>query len=227
MSKSTPILYSFRRCPYAMRARLAIAYSQVAVELREVKLASKPQALIDASPKATVPVLVVGQQVIDESLDVMLWALKQKDSRNWWKRQKPAVQQEIMALIRHNDETFKYWLDRYKYADRHPEHSQDYYRQQAESTLAELDIRIGLHGNLVASQLTLADAAILPFIRQFASVDKQWFAQAPYPALRQWLENHCESVWFNSVMEKYEPWQPSNKKKIIFPNEATKSSYAA
>lgn len=224
MSKSTPILYSFRRCPYAMRARLAIAYSQVAVELREVKLADKPQALLDASPKGTVPVLVAPSMLLEESLDIMLWALKQRDTRNWWKRQKPAAQQEIMALIKHNDEQFKYWLDRYKYADRHPEHEQEYYRQQAEGTLAELDIRLGLNGNLVSSQLTLADVAILPFIRQFASVDEQWFAQAPYPALRQWLENHCESAWFNSVMQKYEPWQSSNKKKLIFPSEATKQS---
>lgn len=227
MSKTTPILYSFRRCPYAMRARLAIAYSQTSVELREVKLSDKPQALLAASAKATVPVLVQGDLVLDESLDIMFWAIKQKDSRNWWKRQKPAVQAEIMALIRHNDETFKHWLDKYKYADRHPEQSQTHYREQAESTLAELDLRIGMHGNLVASQVTLADAAILPFIRQFAGVDPDWFSQAPYPALRQWLENHCESHWFTSVMAQYQPWQPSNKKKSIFPAETTKSGYAA
>ena len=175
-----PILYSFRRCPYAMRARLAIAYANVAVELREVELRNKPQAMLLVSPKATVPVLQLKNgRVLDESLDIMLWALQQNDPEHWLK---VAGLDHAKALIRGNDELFKYYLDRYKYADRYPAYSELYYRQQGELFLADLESLLTQRTYLSGDQFSLADAAILPFIRQFCAVEPAWFKDSPYPA---------------------------------------------
>lgn len=205
---NTPILYSFRRCPYAMRARLAIAISAVNVELREVVLRNKPQQLIDISPKATVPVLVTSDnKVIDESLDIMTWALQQHDPKGWYDSLSEDQHQQSQQLISQNDGDFKHWLDRYKYADRYPEYSQDYYRQQGEIFLATLEQKLKQHGNLVDERLTYADMAILPFIRQFAFADKDWFDQSPYPLVQSWLALFIESPLFISIMNKYPAWQ--------------------
>jgi len=201
------ILYSFRRCPYAMRARLAIANSQIAVELREIVLRNKPQQLIELSPKATVPVLLTADsKVIDESLDIMKWALQQNDPDNWYQGLTEAQQQLSQQLIAENDGDFKYYLDRYKYADRYPEHTQEYYRQQAEKTLLKLEQQLQQHGYLVCEHITYADMAILPFIRQFAFADKTWFDQSPYPLIQTWLTEFIESDLFNSIMHKYPAW---------------------
>jgi len=201
-----PILYSFRRCPYAMRARLAIAYANVAVELREVELRNKPQAMLLISPKATVPVLQLeNSRVLDESLDIMLWALQQNDPEHWLKA---ASLDHAKALIRGNDEPFKYFLDRYKYADRYPAYSELYYRQQGELFLADLESLLTQSAYLCGEYFSLADAAILPFIRQFCAVDPTWFKGAPYPALRQWLNHFLASSLFERVMTKYPCWQP-------------------
>jgi glutathione S-transferase len=199
------ILYSFRRCPYAMRARMAIRYSQCRVQLREVALKNKPDALIAASAKATVPVLVCGEgQVIDESLDIIHWALQQSDRDNWRDIQQ---QTDIAELIETNDTVFKTHLDHYKYADRYPEFSQLEYRKQGEAFLQQLEQRLHQHTYLVSDQISLADVAIFPFIRQFAHVDIGWFDQAPYPRLRAWLYQWMDSTLFQSVMQKYTPWQ--------------------
>lgn len=205
---SHPVLYSFRRCPYAMRARLAIASAQRVVELREIELKNKPEALLLASPKATVPVLVLcNEQVIDESLEIMQWALQQNDPENWlkndWLRQ-------AQMIIDWNDGEFKYFLDRYKYADRYPDFSQGEYRQRAERFLAELEHRLVQHTYLCSDQFSLADAATLPFIRQFAAVDSAWFELAPYKAVQRWLNEFVESKRFREVMGKYEPWKPGD-----------------
>ncbi|MDQ7072405.1 MAG: glutathione S-transferase [Gammaproteobacteria bacterium] len=204
------ILYSFRRCPYAMRARMAIAISGVQVELREVVLKDKPQALLDSSPKATVPILVLeNNKVIDESLDIMQWALQQSDPEHW-------LANVDLELITNNDGTFKYWLDRYKYADRYPEESQLYYRQQAEITLSRLEQRLTQHDYLSCENISFTDIALFPFIRQFAFVDVDWFEQSPYPNLKNWLNTFIASPLFISIMKKYPQWQNEDTP-IYFP----------
>ena len=202
------ILYSFRRCPYAMRARLAIAVSGVQVVLREVELRDKPQALLDLSPKATVPVLVtVEKTVIDESIDIMFWALRQGDSADNLETLNELDLNTAKQMIHHNDNEFKYYLDRYKYADRYPQESQHYYRQQAEKTLLILEKKLAQNTYLLTSTLSLADLAIFPFIRQFAFVDKAWFDSSPYPHLKRWVEALISMPLFELIMTKYPKWQ--------------------
>ncbi len=207
------ILYSFRRCPYAMRARLAIAYSQQPVALREVVLKNKPQALLASSAKGTVPVLVLEDgSVIDESLDIMAWTLEKSDPDAWLSADLLAM----LNLIDENDFEFKKWLDRYKYADRFPEHSTDYYRQQGEEFLFKLEHRLLASPYLFGQRISLADSAIFPFVRQFAAVDPTHFAQSPFPHLQRWLTDFSNSALFHSVMEKYPPWLESQQE-ITFP----------
>jgi len=200
-----PILYSFRRCPYAMRARFALIYAGIQLEHREITLKNKPQAMLDISPKGTVPVLQLKSgQVIDESLDIMLWALQQHDPQGWLQHQAQAF-----TLIKSNDTTFKSWLDKYKYADRFPENDQTFYRIQGELFLQKLETQLSQFTFLLAHQPTLADFAIFPFIRQFSFVDKPWFDTAPYPKLQTWLNTHLESSLFEHVMFKHPVWQPA------------------
>lgn len=215
-NSNSPILYSFRRCPYAMRARLAIANSAIPVELREVVLRNKPQQLLDISPKGTVPVLLLlNDTVIDESLDIMHWALAQKDPDNWLPKELIA---DIKQLIKNNDGEFKYYLDRYKYADRYPEQPEIYYREQAEQFLLDLENRLSQHRFLCSDSISLADMAIFPFIRQFANVNSNWFQSSPYQHLKQWLQLHIESELFISIMNKYATWEMDNKA-VFFPNK--------
>ena len=217
-TQTRPVLYSFRRCPYAMRARLALAQAGVTVTLREVVLRDKPAAMLELSPKGTVPVLQIDEpachtgRVIDESLDIMYWALAQNDPAGWWHCGLNAAQQaQTQALIEENDGTFKADLDRYKYHSRHPEHPPETYRAQGERffTTLEQHLRDNEQG-LVCNATTLADVAIFPFIRQFANVDSAWFANAPYPRLRGWLEAHLESSLFRCIMTKRPAWQPGD-----------------
>jgi len=199
-----PILYSFRRCPYAMRARMAIWASGSAVSLREVVLRNKPAALVEASPKATVPVLVLANgSVIEESIAIMDWALEQNDPKSWGD-----ATPDTAALISACDEGFKGWLDKYKYADRHPEQSAVHYREQAEGFIADLEQRLSEQRWLGGGQATRADVAVFPFVRQFAGVDPTWWLNAPYPAVRTWLNDWLVSDTFTGVMAKYPPWQP-------------------
>jgi len=202
------ILYSFRRCPYAMRARLAIANSNIQLELREVVLRNKPQQLLDISPKATVPVLLLPDNtVIDESLDIMLWALEKNDPDNWFNSLSDEQKTLSHQLISQNDGDFKYYLDRYKYADRYPEHTQEHYRQQAEKSLVLLEQLLQQNGYIICNRITLADTAILPFIRQFAFADKTWFDQSPYPLIQAWLAEFISSELFITIMPKFKQWQ--------------------
>jgi len=216
------ILYSFRRCPYAMRARLAIAISGRHVIIREVKLRDKPQVLLDLSLKATVPVLLTPeQQLIDESLDIMFWVLKQADPDAWLSDLTPEQYAISEQLIANNDGEFKTFLDRYKYADRYPEHSAAYYRQQAEKTLAMLENHLVKNGYLISSHLTIADMSLLPFIRQFAFVDKEWFDSLPYPQLKQWLDEFIHSDIFKTIMKKHAQWHEGDPV-ILFPSDSNK-----
>ncbi|WP_327194330.1 glutathione S-transferase [Novosphingobium mangrovi (ex Hu et al. 2023)] len=198
-----PVLYSFRRCPYAMRARLALRVAGIACELREVKLANKPDAMLEASPKGTVPVLVLPDgKVVEESLEVMHWALERSDPEGWLER-------GDAQLIARNDGPFKHDLDRYKYPERHGS-DPEVHRQGALETLRDLDARIALSGQLCGDRRGLADMAIMPFIRQFAATDRAWFDAQDLPALRAWLDGHLASELFTSVMPKYTPWQPGD-----------------
>ncbi len=194
------ILYSFRRCPWAMRARLALRYSECPVEIREVSLKAKPAELLALSPKGTVPVLSADEQVLDESLDIMRWALARHDPQDWLLRADPEAAQAADALIARNDRDFKVQVNLYKYAERYPEHSREYYRAQAEVWLAELDERLAQRAYLFADHPSLADAALLPLMRQFAGVEPDWFASAPYPHLRAWLQGWLESALFKAIM---------------------------
>jgi len=209
-----PILYSFRRCPYAIRARMAIAYSSIRVELREVSLANKPSAMLSLSAKGTVPVLQLGEMVIDESLDIINWALQQSDPDCWMRAEFQVGQQQLIA---ENDTQFKFWLDRYKYWDRYPEQSQHYYRVQAQQFLQQLEDLLIENEFIFCRQITLADIAIFPFIRQFAYVDKTWFDAAPYPNLQRWLEYLLSSPLFVEVMCKLPPWQQADPC-VFFPS---------
>lgn len=195
---SEALLYSFRRCPYAMRARLALRYSGVPVRIVEVSLKAKPAEMLALSPKGTVPVLNVDGQVIEESLEIMQWALAQNDPDNWLLQGDPAV----FALIAENDQDFKYHLNRYKYAERYPEQPMEQYRAGGEVFLQKLEALLAERDYLMANHLTLADAALAPFVRQYAHVDRVWFAGTPYKRLQAWLERFLQSALFIAVMAK-------------------------
>lgn len=203
----SPILYSFRRCPYAIRARMTIAYASITLELREVALANKPQAMLAISPKGTVPVLQLRDRVIDESLEVMRWALNQSDPEDWLAFDN---QQDHSTLIEQNDNEFKGWLDKYKYWDRFPQQSQQDYRVKAENFLLKLEQRLQQNTYLFGDNMCMADIAIFPFIRQFAYVDKPWFDNADYPSVQRWLTQFLQSKLFQQVMLKQAVWQQSD-----------------
>ena len=191
-----PILYSFRRCPFAMRARMAVLISGIECELREVKLSAKPAAMIASSPKATVPVLVLADgRVIDESIDIMRWALAQYDPEDW-------LGGDDQALIATNDGAFKHHLDRYKYPDRHGSDPVEH-RTAGLVILADLNARLAARGgNLCRETRALTDIALMPFVRQFAATDRDWFEAQPLPALHNWLAAHIASDLFVSAMAK-------------------------
>lgn len=211
-----PILYSFRRCPYAMRARLGLAISGTVCTLREVKLSAKPDAMLEASPKGTVPVLVLtgatapDRSVIDESIDIMRWALGRADPEGWLDR-------DDRELIARNDGPFKHDLDRYKYPDRHGSDSLAH-RESALAFLGDLDARLAADGQLCGARRGLADAAIFPFVRQFAAVDRDWFASLPFPHMQRWLAGHLESPLFAAIMKKERPWAEGDER-VVFPPE--------
>ncbi|MFJ2548881.1 glutathione S-transferase [Pseudomonas sp. NPDC087612] len=196
------ILYSFRRCPWAMRARLALRYAECPVEIREVSLKAKPAELLALSPKGTVPVLSAGSLVLEESLEIMRWALARHDPQDWLLAADPQAAQAAEALIERNDRQFKVQVNLYKYAERYPQHSREEYRAQAEPWLAELNERLAHQGYLFADHPSLADAALLPLMRQFAGVEPEWFAQAPYPHLQAWLQGWLASALFKAIMAR-------------------------
>jgi len=205
----TPVLYSFRRCPYAMRARLALAVSNCEVELREIALRNKPQAFLDVSKSATVPCLVTAETVIDESLDIMFWSLKRDDPEGWLK-----MPEAGLAWIERADGPFKSALDRTKYANRYEGVDPSAQRDQASDFLADLDAQIDLW---MFGRPTLADFAILPFVRQFAFIDKVWFDTQPWPDLQGWLERFLVSQRFLGMMQKYPQWHKGDEP-ILFPS---------
>lgn len=190
-----------------MRAHMALKYAGIKVELREVDLNNYPPQALKISPKATVPVLQLPDEtVIDESWDILKWALSQNDPDNWnGDNDEHTLDAEI--LIETNDFSFKDDLDHYKYADRFPEHSEEHYRQACEEFIVELEEMLSENRFLLADQLSLADIGVFPFIRQFSLVDKEWFDKAPYPNVQQWLNNMIETELFRLVFQKHDLWQ--------------------
>lgn len=240
-----PILYSLRHCPFAMRARLAIFKSKQAVELRDVKLTNKPAAMLKASPKGTVPILVVSpSHIIDESLDVMLWSLGQSDPDNLLLSSSPqdtspeqdikvcaSVEEQgnetksgsigntkqiptindLLAFIDVFDREFKACLERYKCAKRYHEPNLEDCRQACEVYVQDIEQRLGEHAYIFGEQETLADIAILPFIRQFAKVERPWYVQSSYKNVKRWLNNYLQSAMFNKVMAPHPIWEEGSE----------------
>ena len=213
MTSSYHCLYSFRRCPYAMRARLGILFAELQVELREITLKNKPSQMLAISPKGTVPVLqLVDGTVIEESREIMIWALEQQDPQGLLDAE---VLQQANALIDKNDNEFKYWLDRYKYADRHTDMTQTEYRQKGEIFLQVLEELLTKNPYLLGKTVTIADIGIMPFVRQFAHVDRDIFYSLPYPNLQRWLQDWLQHPFFLQTMTKFQPWQDGDEA-VIF-----------
>ncbi|MEO0449392.1 MAG: glutathione S-transferase [Pseudomonadota bacterium] len=218
MSDARPILYSFRRCPYAMRARMAIAASGVECRLREVVLRDKPAEMLEASPKGTVPVIVEADgTVIEESLDVMAWALTQNDAEAWLAPE-TGTRADMDALIAECDGPFKRALDRYKYPNRYEDEGvvREAQRALGLQFLEKLDALLDGRPQLFGSRVSYADIAIFPFIRQFANTDRAWFDGIDLPYLQAWLEGHLESARFKQIMPKYAQWK-TGEEEPIFP----------
>jgi glutathione S-transferase len=198
-----PVLYSFRRCPYAMRARLALLVSDTACHIREVKLSRKPAELIAASPKGTVPVLVHADGgVIEESLEIMRWSLERNDPEGWLER-------DDRALIETIDGSFKTHLDRYKYPERYASDPAAH-RAAGLSLLGTLEVRLAAGANLCGDKRGITDTAIFPFVRQFAETDRAWFDAQPLPRLQAWLRGHTASALFGAIMVRLAPWRPDD-----------------
>jgi len=211
MKESKPILYSLRNCPYAIRARMAILAAKQQVILRNIVLTDKPQAFLIASPKGTVPVLeLTSKIVIDESLQIMLWALGKNDPDNLLHVDDVRVLTKMLALIEVFDQQFKPCLEQYKCAKRYHEDTVKEYRQACEQYLQPLEQALNHHAFVLSEHESLADLALFPFIRQFSRVERQWYLQSPYPKLRQWLNNYLQRPLFTRVMAKYQIWSKND-----------------
>ncbi|MCZ2720595.1 glutathione S-transferase [Marinomonas sp. 15G1-11] len=217
------VLYSFRRCPYAIRARYTLALLGHKVELREVVLKDKPDALLVLGGRSTVPQLVDGDERYQESKDIMFWAIQRKKleqngstiaSQLW--PDDVCMQTKILEWFDENDNDFKAWLDKYKYADRFPSHSEAFYRGKAEAYLQKLEHQLSKTSFLLGDVMTLADIAVFPFIRQFSAVDTVWFENTQYQYLKLWLDKFLKSDVFLIVMKKYSQWY-DGQESVIFP----------
>ena len=198
------ILYSYRRCPYAMRARMTLKYANIEFEHREIELRNKPQSMLLVSPKGTVPVLCMGDEVLDQSVDIMRWAIDQSDPAGWGNVDDAIAQ----AWIEKNDGPFKALLDQYKYPNRFPELNQEAVLDQAlQIMLLPMEQSLQATQYLLGDQMTWVDIAIFPFVRQFSMVDVNRFEQLPIPSTKRWLAQHLESELFNSIMHKHPVWR--------------------
>lgn len=219
MTEPRPILYSFRRCPYAMRARMAIARAGVECRLREVVLRDKPAEMLDASPKGTVPVIVEPDgTVIEESLDVMAWALAQNDAGDWL-RPDEGDRAEMDALVAECDGPFKRALDRYKYPNRYEDEGvvREDQRALGYTFLEKLDTQLEGRQHLFGDRVSYADIAIFPFVRQFANTDRAWFDALDLPHLQAWLAHHLDSDLFKQIMPKYKQWKTGDEEPVFPP----------
>ena len=215
LPQDAPILYSFRRCPYAMRARLALLVSGIRCEMREITLTHKPQNMLEASPKGTAPVLVLKDRVLDQSLDIMHWALSQNDPEGW-STAGQTFDKEAQALVRICDDEFKMHLDRYKYPNRYdlPNGLAD--REAGSAYLDQVNTKLMLSTFLMGTKWSWVDAAIAPFVRQFARTDRIWFDAQAWTALQNWLTKFEQSERFSTVMHRYKIWY-EGAKPLAFP----------
>ena len=194
-----------------MRARMALFYSKVSYEHREILLKERPKTLYRLSSKGTVPVLqLMNGTVIDESLNIMKWCLKQNDSEGWYKDDISLQDKMILK----NDNQFKYWLDRYKYHVRYKEMSFEEYQNQIKNYFKYYDEILKNNSFFMGEKINLVDIAIMPFVRQGAHVDLNWFNKT-FPALNMWLEKLKVNPLFLSTMTKYEIWKENTPKNII------------
>ena len=208
-----PILYSFRRCPYAMRARMAIHISDQRCELREVLLRDKPPSMLQYSAKGTVPVLILQDgKVIDESLDVIDWALNLNDPDDW---QRSKDKEKTKELIKINDGEFKYHLDRYKYSKRYDNEDPEFHRKKCLKFIESINNELNNSKYIFDDNISYADIVLLPFIRQFRIADIEWFDSLPYDNLKKWLSSFLGSSLLNSIMKKYDLWKEGDKS-IVF-----------
>lgn len=188
-------LYSFRRCPYAIRARLALALMGISVDIIEVKLSNKPKSLLELSAKGTVPVLALSNgQVIDESLDIIDWACQSSRTELYFDK--------TNELILLNDFEFKQNLDKYKYFERHLEKTQSEHRDACCIYIKIIEDKLSDSTFLMGDDFSLIDIAIMPFIRQFAYVDYDWFDISPFTNVRRWLKDWLANETFNLIMQK-------------------------
>lgn len=213
---SLPILYSLRQCPYAMRARLGILLAEQQVLLRDIVMTNIPAEMFAASPKGEVPTLVINDaSVLDESLDIMIWALKQNDPSNLLYSHQENAFEKMLTLISRNDNAFVEELKKYKAASRYHDAAEGEYRQQCEVFIKHIEELLTKHEFIFGNAPSLVDYAILPFIRQFSRVDRKWYLHSPYPKLRAWLEKHYQNPLFSKAMKKYPQWLDS-KEEIVF-----------
>lgn len=220
-----PILYSLQHCPYAMRARLGLLMARQKVVLRAVVTKDKPAEMLAASPKGTIPVLVLpDQSVVDESLDIMVWALRQNDPQDLLHADALSHLPAMLDLIKRNDQAFKPQLETYKKSKRFHLKTEGEEREKCETFIAELEQRLAaatdaknneLNGHFIGSKPSLIDYALLPFVRQFARVNRPWFNQAPYPHLRLWLDTHMQSRLYSRAMAKYPLWLDNREECLL------------
>lgn len=213
---SLPVLYSLQHCPYAMRARLGILLAQQPVMLRAITMHNKPAEMLTASPKGTVPVLVVDSDtVIDESLDIMLWALNINDPQNLLYSDQADALPKMLKIIEENDTEFKPSLENYKRAKRFHHESEEADRLECEPFIQRLESRLNKHDFFMGSTPSLLDYALLSFIRQFSKVNRALFRDGPYTNLQSWLNHHLQSRLFAKAMFKYPLWL-DNHEALIF-----------
>ncbi len=211
-----PILYSFRRCPYAMRARMSILSAGIRCELREVVLREKPAEMISISPKATVPVLeLLDGTIIDESIDIMKWALTQRDPENWLKPSNSKLN-GALSFVGETEIQFKSHLDRYKYPNRYDDSNPIQHRTECCKFIAQLETKLAKTPYLFGADVCIADIAVFPFIRQFANTDRNWFNNLPYRHTQKWLDKLLKGKLFDIAMKKYPQWQSGNNL-VFFP----------
>ncbi|WP_135458394.1 glutathione S-transferase [Vibrio echinoideorum] len=207
-----PILYSLRRCPYAMRGRMGIALSQQQVLLREIVTKDKPSELLASSPKGTVPVLILPDgQIVEQSLDVMNWALQQNDPQDLLRSSNSALSESVHQLIKMNDEEFIGYLEKYRASLRYRNDDVEQRRRLCEGFISVLENKLANHDYLFGNTPSLADFAVMPFVSQFVRVEKKWFVQSDYQNVGRWLRAHLESKLYGQVMKQYPLWNETKQ----------------
>ncbi len=210
-----PVLYSFRRCPYAMRVRMALILTSHTCELREILLTDKPDSMLEISPKGTVPVLQLEGRIIDESMDIIKWAIKSgSEKMHILSEDEEAMSNSLIQLF---DSKFKYHLDRYKYSSRYQTLKEEH-QEKCLEILNSLEQKISDQPWIFGKLVSLLDISILPFIRQCKIANPAWFKSQKFKRVISLLEHFESSELFNKAMEEFELWDPKKSKVLIFPS---------